>query len=94
MVSLVGAAGPSRGKTPSPLVLRLAALCRLALPNFCLKLILKEKKKPGTKKAGSLFYWTLYLLPEAREEGMGERETPPSPSSWVLPRWSGVPRLI
>lgn len=32
-----------------PLVLRHAALCRLALPNFCLKLNLKEKKKKPTR---------------------------------------------
>lgn len=66
-----------------PLVLRHAALCRLALPNFCLKLNLKEKKKKTnpkqTKKAGSLFYWTFHL-PEVREGvGSGMREGAPHP---------------
>lgn len=56
----------SHGSSPSST--RHAALCRLALPNFCLKLNLKEKTHtPETKKAGSLFYWTFHLLPEVRE---------------------------
>lgn len=69
-MSLVGTGAPP---VAAPLVLRHAALRRLALPNFCLKLNLKEKKnkKPETKKAGSLFYWTFHLLPEVRGEGAG-----------------------
>lgn len=92
-MSLVGAAGPSRGKTPPPpLVLRLAALCRLALPNFCLKLILKEKKNLEQRKQ-DLFSTGLRIFCQRQgRRGWGKREMPPSPSSWVLPRWSGVPR--
>lgn len=44
----------------APLVLCHAALPRLALPNFCLKLNLKEKSPKQTKKAGSLFYQIIF----------------------------------
>lgn len=66
----------------SPFALHHAALCRLALPNFCLKLNLKEKKTEA-KKAGSLF---LLGFPLARGEGGGwaGRREPHGPPAVVL----------
>lgn len=62
-----GELGEWRPRGSSPFALHHAALCRLALPNFCLKLNLKEKKTEA-KKAGSLF---LLGSPPARGEGGG-----------------------
>lgn len=53
-----------------PLLLRHAALCRLALPNLCLKLNLKEKNKTNpkqTKESGTSFL--LDFSSSARGEG-------------------------
>lgn len=50
-----------------PLVLCHAALCRLASPNFCLKLNLKEKKRD----TGSLSSWT-FLFCQRRREGLAQ----------------------
>lgn len=66
----------------SPFALHHAALCRLALPNFCLKLNLKEKK-PKQRKQDLFFYWAFHL-PEVREgagQG-GENLTGPLLWSW------------
>lgn len=61
-----------RGTQPALLaiplpVLRHAALCRLALPNFCLKLNLKERKK--WKGQGSLCPTGLALFCQSWKEG-------------------------
>lgn len=70
-----------------PLVLRHAALCRLALPNFCLKLNLKEKKKknqPKTDKESRISF-LLDFSPPRGEGGGGVRDERRSPSSRPCP---------
>lgn len=64
---------PALPASPLP-VLCHAALCRLALPNFCLKLNLKERK--NWKGHGSLLYRTCPLLSEL---GRGEAHLSPAP---------------
>lgn len=92
VMSLVGTGAPP---VAAPLVLRHAALRRLALPNFCLKLNLKEKKKQKTRNKESRISFLLDFSSSARGAGGGGRVRDerkmllPRPPTCMSPRGPG-----